>query len=94
MIISNEIRLHDSIGNATSIGAIAILLKLNPSFHPPCIAGFHLYDSSTKQLDKVPNYQFALKAAKEPNTILVWREDLTLNSPLGTLTTTETINKL
>lgn len=34
---------------------------------------------STQQLHNVLSYQLALKAAREPNTVLVWREDLAPN---------------
>jgi hypothetical protein len=61
MTISNEIRIHDAIGNATSIGGTAIRLRLHPNFQPPSTGGFHLYDSSTKQLENASELQTSLR---------------------------------
>jgi hypothetical protein len=95
MAISNEIRIHDATGNATSIGGTAIRLKLHPKFQAPCTAGFHIYDASSQQLQNVLSYQLALKAARDPNTVLVWREDLTPNQlATSNLTTNEAINQI
>jgi hypothetical protein len=63
MTIANEIRIHDTIGNATLIG-------------PPGTAGFHIYDSSTNPLQTFQTYQEAIKNA-DPTSIIVWHEDLT-----------------
>ncbi len=79
-IIASEIRIHDAIGNATSIGGHAIRLRFNPQFHAPMTAGYHLYDTNAKLITTLHDYQIALNTSREQHSILAWREDL--NSPL------------
>ncbi len=76
MEITNEIQIHDSIGNATLICGQAIRLGLSPNFHPPNIAGYHLYNPSTQLIETLPNYELAITTAQTQNLIVVWRNDL------------------
>lgn len=77
--LQTKFRSTTQIGNATLIGGHAIRLRLNPNFHSPNIAGYHLYNSSTQLIETVPNYELAITTAQPKNLIIVWRNDL--NSP-------------
>jgi hypothetical protein len=74
--ITNEIRIHDAIGNASLIGAQAIRLRFNPAFQAPSIPGFHLYGRNSQLLKTLNDYQLAIDTARQHNSTFVWREDL------------------
>jgi hypothetical protein len=66
--ITNEIQIHDTIGNATLIGGQAIRLRLNLNFHSPNIAGYHLYNASSQLITILPDYNLALTTAQTQNS--------------------------
>jgi len=77
MPIIEEIRLHSANGDCTVIGPNAIILSLNPSFHPPIDGRFHIYSRTGELIDTKTDYAEGSETTQSHNAILIWRDDLT-----------------